>query len=224
MTHMPRRPEPELMDDADQARAYSEADFTSAHDGFVALAKEHLGAIDAGRAVLDLGCGPADVTVRFARAYEGVLVDGIDGAEQMLALGRARITSHGLADRVQLAHGYVPGCALPRTSYDVVISNSLLHHLNDPLALWSTVKRAARAGAPIFVMDLMRPESEHDAQALVDAYADGEPKVLRDDFYASLLAAYTPDEVRAQLSTAGLDALSVTTVTDRHFIVTGRAP
>jgi len=162
--------------------------------------------------------------VRFARAYAGVVVDGIDGAEQMLALGRARIASQGLADRVQLAHGYVPGCALPRASYDAVISNSLLHHLHDPQALWSTVKRAAKRGAPVFVMDLMRPASEQAAHDLVDHYAAGEPKVLRDDFYASLLAAYTVDEVRTQLATSGLGALTVTTVTDRHFIVSGRAP
>jgi hypothetical protein len=37
---LPRTPEPELMLDAEQARAYSEADFASAHDAFVEHVRE----------------------------------------------------------------------------------------------------------------------------------------------------------------------------------------
>ena len=46
--------------------------------------------------------------------------------------------------------------------------------------------------------------------------------MLKRDFHQSLLAAYTPDEVRAQLATAGLDQLKVEAVSDRHLIVWGR--
>jgi hypothetical protein len=40
-----RVPEPELMVDADQARAYSEANFAEAHDAFVALVHDRCGAL-----------------------------------------------------------------------------------------------------------------------------------------------------------------------------------
>jgi hypothetical protein len=52
-------------------------------------------------------------------------------------------------------------------------------------------------GAPVLVMDLMRPASPAAAEALVEQYAAGEPEVLRRDFYNSLLAAFEPGEVRA---------------------------
>jgi hypothetical protein len=48
------------------------------------------------------------------------------------------------------------------------------------------------------------------------------PRLLRRDFYNSLLAAYRTDEVRAQLEIAGLGHLESETVSDRHFIVWGR--
>ena len=70
----------------------------------------------------------------------------------------------------------------------------------------------------------MRPESTDAAQAIVDEHAAGEPDVLRRDFYNSLCAAFTPDEVRTQLAAAGLDALVVERVTDRHMTIAGRAP
>jgi ubiquinone/menaquinone biosynthesis C-methylase UbiE len=224
MPHMPRRPEPELMNGEEQARAYSEADFTSAHEGFVALCRERVGPLDEDSVVLDLGCGPADVTVRFARAYAGVTVDGVDGAPRMLALGRERVAREGLASRVTLHEGYVPGCTLPRETYDAVISNSLLHHLRDPHALWTTVKRTVRPGAPVFIMDLLRPATDQQATELVARYAGGEPDILREDFYASLHAAYTLDEVRSQTAAHGLSSLTVEAVSDRHLIVVGRMP
>ena len=59
------------------------------------------------------------------------------------------------------------------------------------------------------------------AEALVDEYAEGEPEVLRRDFLHSLHAAYTVDEVRAQLQAAGLEGLSVRATSDRHLVVSG---
>jgi hypothetical protein len=63
---MERIVEPELMDDEAQARAYAEADFEEPNARFVALYREFVGALPAGAAVLDLGCGPGDITLRLA--------------------------------------------------------------------------------------------------------------------------------------------------------------
>ena len=51
---MERIPEPELMNDAEQARAYSEADFSEPHNHFVQLMIEKMGSELRGEA-LDLG-------------------------------------------------------------------------------------------------------------------------------------------------------------------------
>jgi 2-polyprenyl-3-methyl-5-hydroxy-6-metoxy-1,4-benzoquinol methylase len=110
----------------------------------------------------------------------------------------------------------------PAEAYDLVLSNSLLHHLPDPAILWQAVARWARLGAGVFVMDLLRPASPEAARALMEQYAAGEPEVLRHDFHHSLLAAYRPDEVREQLRQAGLEALDLLAVSDRHWIVFGR--
>jgi len=93
--------------------------------------------------------------------------------------------------------------------------------LPDPQVLWNSVRALAAPGAAVQVMDLMRPETESDASRLVDLYAEGAPEILRDDFYNSLLAAYTIDEVREQLSQAGLGRLRIDAASDRHWIVSG---
>jgi len=220
---MERVTEPELMDDEAQALAYAEADFEEPNSRFAAMFSERVGALPAGASVLDLGCGPGDITLRIARAHRGVHVHGLDGSAAMLAFGHQALASEpGLAERVRFVEGLVPGAVLPLARYQAVVSNSLLHHLHDPSGLWRTVRERAVPGAPVLVMDLMRPASPAAAQALVDEYAGGEPEVLRTDFYNSLLAAFEPGEVRAQLAEAGLAGLEVEEASDRHLVVWGR--
>jgi len=219
---MKRIPEPELMNAPAQALAYARADFAEPHDHFVALLRERCPL--PGGTALDLGCGPGDITLRMAWAFPALHIDGVDGAEAMIALGRQDVAAAGLAERVRLHTGYLPGFPLRTHDYDLVFSNSLLHHLTDPAVLWQTLQQAARPGAPLFVMDLRRPPSTADAERLVETYAAGEPEVLREDFFHSLLAAYTPEEVEAQLADAGLESLRVEVTSDRHLIVHGRRP
>ncbi len=217
-----RIPEPELMDDPAQARAYAEADFSEPHQAFVEHFRRRFPAFAGGK-VVDLGCGPADVTLRFAQAYPRAYLLGVDGAQAMLALAREAVVRAGLGERIRFAHLRLPTPALPR-GFDGVISNSLLHHLADPQTLWAAVRQAARPGAPVLVMDLMRPESDAELERLVAAYAAQAPDILGRDFRNSLCAAYRPEEVEEQLAWAGLEAFSVEVVSDRHLLVWGTAP
>jgi trans-aconitate methyltransferase len=105
---MHRIPEPELMDDPAQAKAYAEADFSEPHSMFVEEFRRVFPDLRVHGHFLDLGCGPADITVRFARAFPLCVVDGVDGAEAMLRLGRERIHREALGgqdplDPVQIA-------------------------------------------------------------------------------------------------------------------------
>lgn len=219
---LPRTPEPDLMDDAVQALAYAEADFSEPHQAFVAHFQQRFPEFASGR-VLDLGCGPADVTLRFARALPNAEFLGVDGAAAMLELGRQALARDGLTQRVTLEKRYLPDATLAAMSFDAVVSNSLLHHLDDPSILWRTVVQTAKPGAPVAIMDLLRPDSKADVERLTALYADGAPEVLRRDFHHSLRAAYRPEEVRAQLATAGLGHFNVEAVSDRHLLIWGNA-
>ena len=213
--------EPELMEDEAQAVAYAQADFDAPNAAFVeALLARFPGLPDSLRGV-DLGCGPADIPRRLLARFGGWRLDAVDGSAAMLAAGTQK---HGAPDdRLRLHVGRVPDTGLPAAAYDLLLSNSLLHHLPDPQALWAAIRQLGAPGAAVLVGDLFRPETPEMAQATVDRWSSGEPEVLRADFYNSLCAAFTPDEVRAQLHAADLP-LTVEVVSDRHLLVTGRLP
>lgn len=220
---MQRIPEPELMDSEEQAAAYAHADFSAPHDAFVDALGARFPDFTGGR-VLDLGCGPADITVRVARRYPKATFVGVDAGPEMLRHGSARVEREGLSGRVTLRHAHLPDEEFDgMESFDAVISNSLLHHLADADVLWSTASAATRPGGAVFVMDLRRAGSVDAARALTDRYASLEPEVLREDMIRSLGAAYTADEVRAQLAAAPppVRAFTVEELGDRHLLVWG---
>ena len=206
----------------DQAKAYAEADFEAAHSFYPKLFAEKFPARPDKAHVLDLGCGPCDVTIRFAKANPGYSFHAVDGSAAMLEFGRAAVRRAKLARRFKLIEGFIPGAPIPRATYDVILSSSFLHHLHDPQVLWQTVRQYAKPGTIVFVPDLRRPVSAAKARGMVKKYSATEPPVLRRDFYKSLLAAFTPAEVRRQLRQAGLGGLAVEVVSDRHLLVFGK--
>ncbi|MEJ2114598.1 MAG: class I SAM-dependent methyltransferase [Gammaproteobacteria bacterium] len=222
---MQRVVEPELMNDPEQVLAYSKADFEASHQSIV----EHFAQIFPNifsdsrplHYILDLGCGSADVTVRFAHQFPSCKIDAVDGAEEMLKQAEMLIKRESLAERITLYHQRLPNCTFENKSYDVIISNSLLHHLHEPKHLWSVIKQLATTNTAIYVCDLFRPDTKLEANELVDQYANKEPEVLRKDFYNSLLAAFTPDEVRTQIDSEELDSLNIDIVSDRHMLIYG---
>ena len=221
MKFMERVLEPELMTDEQQAIAYAKADFSTSNQWYVdhllADCPDQLGNI------LDIGCGPGDVMLRLAAASPSVRITAIDGSNAMIELARKAVQRAGLQQRVTTLHGYVPGLPLEEHSFDAILSKDLLHHLPDPMVLWSEARRLGRRGAAIYVMDLIRSESPEAARRVVETVARDELPILKDDFYASLCAAFTLEEVKAQVKQSRL-SLDVTQVSDRHMVIKGLVP
>ncbi len=217
---MERILEPELMVNPEQGQAYACADFSVPNEQFLHLFARKFPDFSGPGRVVDLGCGPADILIRFAHRYPQCQFIGIDGAEAMLAPGREAVKQEKLGDCIDLHCECLP-MARDERVYQAIISNSLLHHLHQPQVLWQTVKKCSDQNTSIMIMDLFRPESIESARHVVQTYAADESPVLQQDFYNSLLAAFRVDEVRKQLCCAGLD-LECEQVSDRHLLVWGK--
>lgn len=217
---MDRVLEPELMEDVAQSRAYAQADFAASNQLFVDTVVRRFPGV---RAVIDLGCGPGDVDIRLARALPQASIAAVDGSGPMIALGKEAVRAAGLDSRIAFVHGVIPNLPLEAHAFDAVLSKDLLHHLPDSSALWREILRLGRPGAAVCVMDLIRPDTAGDARRIVETVAANESPILRDDFFNSLRAAFTVDEVCDQLRSMRLD-LHVERAGDRHFLVHGVLP
>ena len=217
---MERVLEPEVMDDPEQVLAYAEADFEEENQGFVDKFFTMYPDLESPH-ILDLGCGPGDIPIRVARRHAACRVTGIDASQPMIAYAEQAVQKAGVQDRVQFLCQRFQDVNLSSPA-DAMISNSLVHHVPNPLRFWYSLKTLVKPGGRVLVMDLLRPESPEAAQTIVDEQAASEPERLRQDFFHSLLAAFTEDEVAAQLAELNLSRLMVDVPDDRHWIVYGQ--
>ena len=203
-----------------RADAYAHTDFSDVNSAFVAKLTELAGNRGVCRAI-DLGTGPGEVPHRLGTLRPEWRITAADASMPMLR--HALESPDSRTTRTAFICGDAKRLPIADASFDIIFSNSLLHHLADPLPFWRETRRIARAGATIFVRDLLRPADRMAAKQLVNTYAPDEHPLLREDFYNSFLAAFTLDEIRQQLRAAGLN-LTVKQVTDRHVDVYGFLP
>jgi trans-aconitate methyltransferase len=213
------------MDERAQALAYAAADFSAGDQAVV----ERIAALvqpQTGAALLDLGCGPGNISFRLAERFPQARVLGVDGAAEMLQIARDRLAgAPGRWPALAFAQGLLGSGGLepcPPGRFTALISNSLLHHLHDPRVLWNALVPLAAPGASVYIRDLRRPASPEAVQALLLQHLADAPPVLQRDYVASLHAAFSVDEVRQQLVVAGLaDQLQVAELDDRYLEVWG---
>jgi ubiquinone/menaquinone biosynthesis C-methylase UbiE len=212
--------EPEVMDTEQDAREYAAFDNSAVNDEFVARALE---LAPAKGAVLDIGTGPGDLSILLAKRNPRLTIVAIDLGTHMLELARRNVLEAGLSARVQIACADAKATGLPAGSFDLIVCNSLVHHIPEPEMLFREVKRLARAGAGLFIKDLQRPESEVELDRLVATYARECNAYQRETFRDSLHAGLTLREVESICARVGFTGLEIRRCSDRHWCLERRA-
>jgi ubiquinone/menaquinone biosynthesis C-methylase UbiE len=147
-------------------------------------------------------------------------VTAIDLAEEMLKLARRNVDRAGLAERIELVQ--VDSKALPFAdgSFDVVMSNSIVHHIPEPIDCLKEMWRVLPPGGILFVRDLYRPASSEAVEALVAQYAGNESPRQQQLFRQSFHAALTVEEISSLAHACGLTRFNCRMTSDRHWTLT----
>ncbi|MGB6384565.1 MAG: class I SAM-dependent methyltransferase [Terriglobales bacterium] len=116
--------------------------------------------LKAGADYLDLGCG-AGMAAQLA-AERGAQVSGLDAAENLLAIARARVPN------ADFRLGELESLPFPDSAFDLVTGFNAFQYAADPGAALAEAKRVARRGAHVVVMTWGKPEGM-EAASLVTA-------------------------------------------------------
>jgi ubiquinone/menaquinone biosynthesis C-methylase UbiE len=215
---MERIVEEEIMGGQDQALAYARADFTASNIWFVdRLVEERSEYL---KDILDIGCGPGDLDIRLAKARPSAHITAVDGSGAMLDLANEALKDTGQGERINFVEGYIPGVDLQGKKFDMIFSKDFLHHLHNPMGFWDEVKHFSKETSAFWLMDLYRPKTTEEAEKIVETVCVAELEVLKVDFYNSLLAAFTVDEIKEQACEAGIK-MDIEIINERHFIANG---
>ena len=225
--------EPEVMDSEKEAQEYNDMDHSAVNQKYVQelleFAQTALGYAGEEQGdpddedefslgdVLDLGTGTALIPVELCKQHSECRVMAIDMAASMLDLAYYNIEAHSMTERINLAQVDAKKMSYEDAMFDTAISNSIIHHLADPLSSLREMARVTCEGGVIFVRDLMRPDDVETLDEIVQTYAGEESEYSKKLFRDSLHAALSLSEIREMVAQLGYDPESVQATSDRHW-------
>jgi ubiquinone/menaquinone biosynthesis C-methylase UbiE len=208
--------EPEVMDTWLEATAYDAMDFESVNTAF---ATDAIDLDPHAIKILDVGTGTARIPILMCQQRPQYLITAIDLAQSMLIIGQRNVEAAGLNQRIRLERVDSKQMPYPNLEFDMLVSNSLVHHLPDPLSFFQETKRLVRPGGAILIRDLIRPENDTVVNELVakigEEYDAHQQQLFRD----SLKAALTLVEVQELIDRVGLEQVKLSQSSDLHWTI-----
>lgn len=228
---LPRTLEPEVMDSAEEAADYDAMDHAEVNRLFARDCLEAWRRLrrTEGRGLapdqwLDVGTGTALIPIELCRQSPTVRLLGIDLARAMLQRGEENVRRARLAGRIALARMDAKRLPFPDGLFRGVVSNSIVHHIPQPLDVLREMTRVLAPGGLLFVRDLARPSSAEEVERIVALYAGGESPRQQQLFRQSLHAALTVEETAALAAACGWPVDCVRRTSDRHWTLCGFKP
>lgn len=213
--------ETELMDTAEEATGYDQMDHSVVNARFVAdFLAEH--GTSRGGWYADIGTGTGLIPLVLAMADRHARIRAVDGASHMLKLAQLHVDAAGLMARIELVQQDAKQMTFESGTFEAVISNSIVHHIPEPLTVLSEMVRLVAPGGTLFVRDLARPVDAQRLSTIVERYAADAPEIAKKMFAESLHAALTVQEVADLIAPLGLPRSSVAMTSDRHWTLVWR--
>ena len=201
------------METKEQASAYAQANFVESNALFLENLFESYPVSNKTK-ILDVGCGDGEIPIAiYKRKNSHITV--LDGSSFMLNELARKMSLHKINDIKVYCQRYEDS-DFEQKSFDLIVSNSVLHHVKSPINFWEMSLKLIKDNGRIIVMDLFRPTDEKYLSKILNQYG-GTSHVLKKDFENSLRAAYTIQEVEDQLSSFSQISSSVKCISDRHF-------
>jgi SAM-dependent methyltransferase len=201
---MARIPETEVMNDPASVDGYTLA---TQGGGMAYLLMNKLPKLNDALDIADIGCGNWAYVFSLASIYPSANLFGYDASVLMLDKAREIIPKN----KCTLTEVSPSDAEIPSDNFDIVISSLLLHQYLDPMVMWSTIKRIGKVDSKFYVFDLLRVEDEAICNDIVKNYAPPISTIeFQKDYFNTLRASFTVEEIQQQLLDAGLTATITT--------------
>lgn len=128
--------------------------------------------------ILDIGTGSGEVPIELARAFPGSRVAGIDLSEPLLEKARQGAHREGLSARLTFEKGDAGSLPFEDDSFDVVVSVSTFHVVEDPVAMLNEVERVLVPGGRFSIVTLRRSLLGLIEKAIASSFTPSEVRDL----------------------------------------------
>ncbi|MDC3168149.1 class I SAM-dependent methyltransferase [Prochlorococcus sp. AH-716-D22] len=230
---MERTVEPELMESKDQVISYAKSDFSEGEYKLINQIKYYLNKnnifLNKQELIVDLGCGPGNISEKLAIKWPNATVVGIDGSKEMIRiaeLNKNKSSNRNRFKNLRYICADIKNLKLSDISSEknisLLVSNSLIHHITYLDDFFNCIKRLSSNLTINFHKDLKRPIDEELAQELKEKCAEKYNDILTNDYYASLKASYNLKELKNFIFENKFYSLEVFEEGDQYLIIYGK--
>ena len=109
--------------------------------------------------ILDVATGTGDFALQLHRRMPEATITGIDLSEEMLAIGREKVTKAGLAERITLQKGDCLALPFASGSFDAITVAFGVRNFEHLDRGYAEMARVLRPGGMVCVVELSVPQS-----------------------------------------------------------------
>ncbi len=110
--------------------------------------------------ILDVATGTADLAIELARQIPGVHITGCDISEEMMQVGRRKVSARGLQERISLLSADAEAMAFPGGEFDAVTVAFGVRNFQDIEAGIGEMLRVLRVGGEVFILEFSVPRGK----------------------------------------------------------------
>ena len=174
-------------------------------------------AVSRGERVLDVGCGNGETTRAAARAAADSSVVGVDLSSRMLERARGLARAEGLGN-IRFEHVDAQAHRFAPASFDVALSRFGTMFFGDPVAAFTNIASALRAGGRLVIVAWRGVHDNEWLQCIFGALAVGRELPVSPVGAPGPFGQADPDGVQDTLNAAGFDSVELTAVDEPFWM------
>jgi len=121
-----------------------------------AILAEHVAAVIREGTFLEVGPGPAFVSIEIARRIPQAQIIGLDISETMIGIGRRNVDEAGFLKQITFRTGNATKMPFGDSEFDFVVSSGSLHHWSKPIEVFDEIYRVLKLDQLALISDLRK--------------------------------------------------------------------
>lgn len=170
------------------------------------LAEKVVSLFEGGK-LLEIGPGPAYVSIEIAKRLPKVEIIGLEISDTMIEIAKKNAKEHEVSEKITLKKGDASKMPLKDSEFDFVITSGSLHHWKKPTQVVDEIYRVLRPGCRALVSDLMKDapkEKVHDFANKIDS------KLMRWGLKHSFKESYTARQIEQMIKSTHFREIEIT--------------
>jgi len=170
------------------------------------LAEKVVSLFEGGK-LLEIGPGPAYVSIQIAKRLPKVEIIGLEISDTMIEIAKKNAKEHEVSEKITLKKGDASKMPLEDSEFDFVITSGSLHHWKKPTQVVDEIYRVLRPGCRALVSDLMKDAPKEK----VDDFANKiDSKLMRWGLKHSFKESYTARQIEQMIKSTHFREIEIT--------------